>query len=450
MRSRTSPDTGSSAPSTPAGTGRSSPDSALTLSRRHRFSWATLLLLSWGCGGSDGGSDAPAMTVRDSAGIRIVETSAPAWSEGDGWQVEAVPELELGGATAPPQEHLAMAGDPRSFPDGRVVVGDRRPPGRVAVFSPQGDLLHEVGRPGEGPGEIVSPGSWLPLGNDTLLVLDLGAGRLSYFGRDGDFLRLTTLDDPATLPGPELLGRIASGELTVRMGRPRVLGPGEITRDEAGFALVDPETGTHRILHEIEGSERASRTVETDGGRFMLIQPRPFGPHFSWAFDGSRFFAGTGVPWEVRVMEAEGGPMDGGGAARPSELWRLLEPLEPLSRTRLQAERDSLEAYEVGEVASFAQSALDILDEFSAPESVPAFSSLHADALGYLWVGEYRVLPEQRFPERYRVFDPEGRFMGEVTLPEPLKISEIGEDYILGSAQDPLDAWVIRRFRLVR
>ncbi len=101
-------------------------------------------------------------------------------------------------------------------------------------------------------------------------------------------------------------------------------------------------------------------------------------------------------------------------------------------------------------MASLAQSALEILDAFSTPEWVPGFSSLHTDALGYLWVGEYRVLPEQRFPMRYRVFDPDGRFMGEVLLPEPLKISEIGEDYIVGSTQDALDAWVIRRLRLVR
>ena len=54
---------------------------------------ATRWLLVWmlcGTAPACGGNSSPRQFVtRDSAGVRIVESSAPAWADGDGWTVEA-------------------------------------------------------------------------------------------------------------------------------------------------------------------------------------------------------------------------------------------------------------------------------------------------------------------------------------------------------------------------
>lgn len=42
-----------------------------------------------GCGGSGGRAETAA--VRDSAGIRVVESAAPAWGEGEGWRLSPEP-----------------------------------------------------------------------------------------------------------------------------------------------------------------------------------------------------------------------------------------------------------------------------------------------------------------------------------------------------------------------
>ena len=57
-----------------------------------------LAALSAACGG--GGSTSHEPVVRDSAGIRIVENSGPAWAEDTAWRLSAEPVLTIGAAEA--------------------------------------------------------------------------------------------------------------------------------------------------------------------------------------------------------------------------------------------------------------------------------------------------------------------------------------------------------------
>lgn len=61
------------------------------------------------------------------------------------------------------------------------------------------------------------------------------------------------------------------------------------------------------------------------------------------------------------------------------------------------------------------------------------------DALDHLWIREYDLPREERPAPLSTVFDPEGHVLGLVETPaELLRIHEIGEDYILGTAWDEL------------
>lgn len=55
---------------------------------------ATCFLASGCAEGSDVGT--PGL-LRDSAGIQVVESRAPAWREGQSWWVEVAPDYEFGG-----------------------------------------------------------------------------------------------------------------------------------------------------------------------------------------------------------------------------------------------------------------------------------------------------------------------------------------------------------------
>lgn len=80
-------------------------------------------------------------------------------------------------------------------------------------------------------------------------------------------------------------------------------------------------------------------------------------------------------------------------------------------------------------------------------EDVGDFTDLGGfrDRVGNLWVAEYRVLDE---PSRWQIFDPSGRWLGELTLPDGGRITEIGDDYVLGVWRDEAEVETVRLYGL--
>ena len=98
----------------------------------------------------------------------------------------------------------------------------------------------------------------------------------------------------------------------------------------------------------------------------------------------------------------------------------------------------------------FRESARRMLESLPMAETFPAFSSIIADALGYLWVEEYEFPGEERDGVLWTVFDPEGRVMGFVETPEGVRVFEIGADYLLGTVRDELGVEYVRVWGLGR
>ena len=74
----------------------------------------------------------PGFTVRDSAGVTIVESRDPAWQEGERWRISANPLRRLAGTPGPPTHPFCSPASRRTF------IGFRRsaPPGRNAPAPP--------------------------------------------------------------------------------------------------------------------------------------------------------------------------------------------------------------------------------------------------------------------------------------------------------------------------
>ena len=92
-----------------------------------------------------------------------------------------------------------------------------------------------------------------------------------------------------------------------------------------------------------------------------------------------------------------------------------------------------------------------VFESMPPVEALPAFAGIMADALGYLWVEEFRLDGEASgAPGLWTVFDPEGRVQGFVETPSGLDIHEIGADYILGDATGELGVQYVRLWSLSR
>lgn len=79
-------------------------------------------------------------------------------------------------------------------------------------------------------------------------------------------------------------------------------------------------------------------------------------------------------------------------------------------------------------------------------ENLPTFSRLRLDRIGNVWIQRYGFLGTSQ--TRWDVFDPEGRWLGEVEMPEGLQVRDIGDDYVLGIWRDEFEVERVRLYRL--
>ncbi len=70
------------------------------------------------------GSPAPGVIERDSAGIRIIESSTPAWG-GDGWRLSDTPTVIIGQREGDERYLFGSIGGGVVLGDGRIAVLDR-------------------------------------------------------------------------------------------------------------------------------------------------------------------------------------------------------------------------------------------------------------------------------------------------------------------------------------
>jgi hypothetical protein len=180
----------------------------------------TCALTVVGCGGETGSATVWDGTVRDSAGIEIVENyGTPAWGEGEGWTFTEV--LRIGVVEGAPEYEFGRITGIVVLSDRRIVVADAMAH-QLRYFSPEGVYEQTVGRPGQGPGEF-GRGRLLPFvgPGDTLVVLDYGNQQAHLIAPDGTWVESYSVlphdgydlgilrDEPAT-------GRLATLDVPVR------------------------------------------------------------------------------------------------------------------------------------------------------------------------------------------------------------------------------------------
>ena len=150
-----------------------------------------------GCADGSSSSSSSA-AVRDSAGIAIVESSAPLWGPGEGWTVDPEPFLDLAGSG--PIEDLAELDarmihefsevrDAARLPNGGIAVMDSYTK-EIRFFSATGDHLWTVGRSGEGPGEFSRLWSLDRYRTDSLVAFDFELQRATVISPLGEVARV--------------------------------------------------------------------------------------------------------------------------------------------------------------------------------------------------------------------------------------------------------------------
>ena len=287
--------------------------------------------------------------------------------------------------------------------------------GELRVFNADGSHAGTWGGRGEGPGEFAmgGPTTAAPWAGDSIAASDrIGRHRLTIFDMSGNHGRDIAIG--VGLGG--VIDLLPSGRIVSRgsssPNRMAVFETRDLVRLETEWSVLDVDGTLHASLGRFPSGE--AYFSEAWGGDVQ----HPFERRAMGAVWGDLVAIGVSDGYEIKAYAADG------------SLVRIVRrDWDP--RTPTQAEYDARAPWGVPPVDAY-----------------PAFNEILSDRLGYLWVREYRMSDEEAAV--WTVFDSEGRVLGLVETPAGLNVFEIGEDYVLGSAENDLGVEYVRVWGLDR
>ena len=389
--------------------------------------------LALACDRAPAGSDAS--VERDSAGVRIVESSVPVWRSGRGWQLDSS-IITAGRADAPPVEQLHRVTGAIRLSDGTLVIangGSRQ----LLRYDAHANFLGASGGEGEGPGEFRAL-SWVGrMRGDSIVTWDRGLNRITVFAPTGAYardFRPTLTENPMSL---ELKGALSNGRFLLARGASFISAVGKegVQRQPITGWVIDST-----------GVERSS--IGPLPGEAVFLKPATSPPgatiRMPVLLGASTFFAAREDA--VHVVDTD---------AFAVRTYRPDGTLVAIARRPF-----TRPAVQPADIAAAIDAALEGLppvkeirdgmragfEDVPPPELLPAIAALRVDDDGDIWV-RVGASPSAK-DATWTVFDPRGRWLGDVALPASLDILEVGDDYIVTLDRDDLDVERVRVFGL--
>jgi len=387
--------------------------------------------------GCDGGSAPVAATVRDSAGITIVENSDGVWNEGEGWRVADQPQVDIGVLDGEPEYQLYNVRQALRLKDGRIVVANVGT-GELRFFSGDGTFLKSVGRQGGGPGEFEGLSLVRPFPGDSLLTYDVRQSRVTIWDTDGTLgrsYRITPVGEIAFMLGQ---GVFADGTLLVKA--PLLFRGGfsdGARRDDEEYQSFSTTGAFVDTVGVFAGPDQFIESQVNANQAFVSVSTPPFGRNPAAAVHGDRLYYGSADSYEIQCYSQDG--------TLTSIIRRNVAP-RPVTPDDLQhlIERDLAEI----EDANDRRDTRERYDKMPVAETMPAYERLEVDDLGNLWVREYD--PDSEGSSTWTVFDADGQMLGTVRMPAGFGVRHIGTDFVLGVWRDDLDVEHVRLYDVIK
>lgn len=394
--------------------------------------WWALVLVLTACdtGTSDQGDTG--FTVRDSAGVEIVENGALPVTLGLVVDESRRQILSPGG-------DLHRVTGVRIQASGTLVLANAGLY-QLIFIDPATEQVVTSGRKGQGPGEFEWMSGLFLCAGDSVVVVELNRGIVHLLDPEGRFVRQThALPDGIGRPWDIPVVAEDCNSLVV-LKQERIPPAGQIGSMPFTVAWYDVGVGQLDSVSTVPGLETFRLP---DLGHVTM----PFGNKPSFATQGSRVHIGTGKAPEIRTHDRRGNLV---------RLLRWLAEPEPISegdRARYHATRDRL----------IEQDGLDFwsgfrpMDEYTVRVK-PLFPRMFVDGDGRLWVQKYPGnwsewvsrygLPPDAEPAVWWIFAPSGQLLGLGTTPAGLVVNDVRDGMLVGVARDEDDVEQIHLYPL--
>jgi len=387
---------------------------------------ALLPVLAFGAATACAEREPDAVIEVDSAGVRIVESRAPAWLSGTEWRVNPAPVFRLGDAGDDPSSSFFRILDVALLAGGEVIVLDGGT-AEVRRYDAAGRHLWSTGGRGDGPGEFRSPRYLGRRDDGAFLIWDRALSRVSTIGQNGD--RLGTERRSSSDGSPVVaFGLFEDGYWLVALPVVRrVTEPGTAWTDSVRLGRYDPVLEEEAPLPTVLGQ----RWLWT--GQSML--PVPFSPRSLRAIVGNRVAVASGSVPEVSIHDPAGSLVT---------RYRIARDRVPVTASDVEQVVESLVELGQGTAAVWRQ----WRDEMEVPAHAPAFYRLLADRDGNLWARRFMADLLTGEPPSWDVFDPAGSWLGVVATPGGMTVTSIRDGLVAGIYRDELGVEYVSVHRL--
>lgn len=317
-------------------------------------------------------------------------------------QISATPIQILAPSDSDGVPLFGSIADATRLTSGIVAVVDRRIDA-VTLIDPKGQLVSQVGRNGEGPGEFRSLGGIGQCAPDTLFVWDRMNDRMNILGPDGAFVN-------SYRPPGDLVGRYCAGATRFLVWT-RFLNFGTPTAESPPIRGI-------AVLVSAWGDSVGGL------GDIQAGEVWPLGAVTQFAVTEAGVYLGTADTAVVSLYDTTGQRLRSiavGDAHRAA------------SEVDYDAAITSLTSTVPGTAEEVASMKQFMRKRFPMPTFLPAYRAIFTNGRGGLFVV---TSPLGADATTIRVFDGAGASLGDILIPGDLEIFEIGSDYLLGMTQD--------------
>ncbi len=357
----------------------------------------------YGCGGDAGGGG----VVTDTIGGVPSVMSPDRGLLGDTLPWRVTQYLLVAGDQLFERKAADFALDAGILPNGNVVVldaGNRR----LLRFGADGEYIGFFGGPGQEPGQFVTP-FFIEVAASRIYVVDSGLNRITAFDSAGIFLSRFQVDLAGLAGTAPLFAAGGDDELYVAAEPVPFL---ESARD-TGLAVIYHFDMNGQIADTVASFPPSTWAhIEREEGQGTFIKARLAPTPRVSAAPGAVAMT-LGARYLIELRRPDG-----------SLLRRVARQYENVAVT--PAIRDSiLDALAAGP-RGLPRASLELIP-FAAV--IPAIDDLVLDDRGRLWVKTYGD------PTRHEIFDADGRFLGPLFLPQPVKLVDVRGERICGTIQ---------------
>ena len=405
--------------------------------------FASALPLLASCGTGVGAPSGPLESTTEMVGdTTVVRTlSGSVW----GAPARLVEELSIGVLDGDPAYMFGQVIGLTIGPDGAIYVLDRQST-NVRVFGADGVHLRTIGRSGQGPGELRQPdGGLAVLADGRVLVRDPGNARIQVYAADGTPAGQWQHRGGFFTSNPLWVDREQNVYTQILIDNDVGTDPNEW---RMALQRIAPD-GVYLQELRVPTAAYAAATLEAraQGGSSRMTVP--FTPSESWAFHPDGYFVhGLSDAYHFSLLRPDA----------PLRIERADAPVRVTAGERTE-ESSRVTRSLRGVDPAWQWNGPDI------PATKPPYRSLHVGRDGRIWVmlSQPGVEADDPFydpttpnavedrwkePLAFDVFEPDGRYLGQVSGPTGLGMFVFEGDKVWAVMRDAMGVQRVVRYRI--